>query len=80
MRKNTESTKEMNTKIVLGRGLKSIREGRNQSPYYFTKHHGIRQEQVAAIEQGTANYTIDTLLAYVDALGLQLAVYDDLPI
>jgi len=52
----------------IGEHLKGIRREKDISTYQITKEHGIRFEVIQAIEEGSANYTIDNFLAYIGAI------------
>lgn len=52
---------------VLGQFLRSSREERKQSMYSIEQASGLTFRQVEAIETGSKSYTIDSLLAYLQA-------------
>lgn len=58
-------------RVELGKLLKSIREDKGLSKYYFAKM-GIRQESLNTIESGSLNYTIDKLFLYLGILGVDI--------
>lgn len=52
----------------VGQYLKAIREEKGITTYQLTKQFGIRFEAIKAIEEGSANYSIDNFLAYIQAV------------
>lgn len=58
----------MLAKQKIGEHLKMIREGKGISTYRITKDHNIPFRLIKAIEEGKTNYTIDTFLAYLNAI------------
>ena len=57
------------TRQQLGIILKSQREKRGITRYQINKQTGLKFDLINSIERGTTNYTIDKLLAYLDAVG-----------
>lgn len=55
----------------LGSLLKSIRKSNNISTYSM-EGKGIHFKPLSSIEQGSTNYTIETLLRYCEAIGVNL--------
>ena len=55
---------------VLGQRLKEFRESRGLTAYRVAKDGGIAISQVANIENGAKNYTIDIFLGYIAGSGL----------
>lgn len=62
----------MNKKEI-GKILKMFREQRGLSLYKIAQKGGIRQEQAKVIEEGSANYTIDSFIGYI--IGSDLYMY-----
>jgi transcriptional regulator with XRE-family HTH domain len=62
----------MVSKKTIGADLKELRETDNISKYRVGKDGDMVFSQIDNIESGAKNYTIDTLLAYVNALGLKI--------
>jgi transcriptional regulator with XRE-family HTH domain len=58
---------------VLGERLKLFREERGLSMFRVARRGGINPHQVAAVESGDSNYTVDSLLGYI--LGCDLYMY-----
>lgn len=52
----------------IGKYLEGIRLEKGISTYKITKEHGLKYEEIRAIEEGSANYTIDNFLIYLSAL------------
>lgn len=63
---NPEISKIARQKI--GLYLRDIRKHKKISAYKIAKDTGLTQNQIAAIEKGETSYTIDSFLAYVQAL------------
>jgi transcriptional regulator with XRE-family HTH domain len=61
----------------VGKCLKSLRKEKRISTYQMTKEYGIRFEAIQAIEAGSSNYTIDSFLTYIDAIGFDIVAEDD---
>jgi transcriptional regulator with XRE-family HTH domain len=61
------------TKKNLGKKIQTLRKERGVSTYKLRKE-GIHAHTPNTIEQGTKNYTIDVLIEYLDACGLELDV------
>ena len=61
------------TKKQLGDKIKTLRTERGVSTYKLRKE-GIHAHTPNSIEQGATNYTIDVLIDYLDACGLELEV------
>lgn len=57
----------MNKKQI-GDSLRESRESQNLSKYRVSKGTGLRPHQIDALEAGSSNYTIDSLLLYMDFL------------
>lgn len=55
---------------ALGAQLRNFREKRGVKQYKAAEKGGIRFEQAQAIESGSKNYTIDTLMGYLIGIGL----------
>ena len=64
---------QQNYREVLGQRLQEFRESRNLSRYAIARKGKIRIEQVKAVEEGIANYTIDVFLGYI--VGSDLFMY-----
>lgn len=56
----------------LGQRLKEIREEKGLNKNHFRKR-GLRFETIGNIEEGANNYMIDSLLDYLEILGVDLA-------
>ena len=61
------------TKKQLGDKIKTLRKERGVSTYKLRKE-GIHAHTPHSIENGATNYTIDVLIDYLDACGLELEV------
>lgn len=57
----------------MGQKLREFRESRGLTAYRVAKNGGIRIDQVASVEAGETNYTIDVFLGYV--IGCDLYLY-----
>lgn len=53
---------------MIGKQLKLIRETKQLSKYRVERIADITSEQIAAIESGESNYTIDKLINYLRAI------------
>lgn len=62
------------TKKEIGQTIKQHLKNTGQSKYRVVKAGGIRYQQLTGIEQGKQNYTIDSLLLFLDRIGLEIAV------
>ena len=60
-------------RVVMGQKLREFRESRGLTAYRVAKNGGIRIDQVASVEAGETNYTIDVFLGYV--IGCDLYLY-----
>lgn len=60
----------------IGAELFKLREKKGVSMYAIEKGTGVRFEQIKNIEEGSANYTINSLLAYTAFLGYDLVFVD----
>ncbi len=65
---NNDVLKEARKKI--GEYLSEVREEKGVSYYAMQKQTGLRYEQAKAIESGSDNYTIDSLLKMAVSLDL----------
>ena len=61
------------TKKQLGNKIQTLRKERGVSTYKLRKE-GIHSHTPNSIEKGETNYTIDVLIEYLDACGLELEV------
>lgn len=52
----------------IGKFLKEERMKKNISAYKIVKDAGIAPPQISAIEDGSSNYTINALIAYLEAI------------
>ena len=64
----------MMDKIKLGAQLRKLREDKAVTQYRLIKNAGLTYLQVKAIENGASSYTVDSLLAYINALGVELKI------
>ncbi len=55
----------------LGQKLAEIREGKDMNKNFLVKR-GMRIEAINAIEEGSKNYTIDSLTDYLDIVGIDM--------
>lgn len=60
-------------RVVMGQKLREFRESRGLTAYRVAKNGGIRIDQVASVEAGETNYTIDVFLGYV--IGCELYLF-----
>lgn len=60
----------MITRETVGEHLRKFREGQHLTMDEITHRSGLQRNKIIAIEKGTANYTMDTWLRYIDALGV----------
>ena len=63
----------MSYKQQLGNKIETLRKERRVSTYKLRKD-GIHAHTPNSIEKGATNYTIDVLIDYLDACGLELDV------
>jgi cytoskeletal protein RodZ len=68
---NKEILKTAREKI--GEMCRTTREDKSLSKYAIEKSHGLRFEQINAIENGDG-YTIDTFLTYCSAIGARFYI------
>ena len=61
------------TKEQLGNKIQTLRKERGVSTYKL-RNEGIHSNTPNSIEKGATNYTIDVLIEYLDACGLELDV------
>lgn len=61
-------------KTGLGKKIQARREKQGKTFYPFEKELGLRNFQMQGIEEGTSNYTVDLLLKYITALGLEIEI------
>ena len=61
------------TKQKLGTKIQTLRKERGVSTYKL-RNEGIHAHTPNSIEKGKTNYTIDVLIEYLDACGLELEV------
>lgn len=69
-----EKDKFLITRIALGIQLKDLRTEKGISIYKLSKQTGISRQQIANIESGNSNYTINSLLNYCDSIGFQITL------
>jgi len=62
------------TKKEIGNIVRDARNHQDMTHYMVGKSAKIHQDAVVGIEQGSSNYTIDTLLKVCDVLGLKLVI------
>lgn len=62
----------MPSKETIGFYLKRIREENGVTLRKIQEDAGITSNQIRSIENSTANYTIDSLLKYCEALNVEL--------
>lgn len=55
---------------IISKQVKKEMDARKWSVYKLSKESGIKITPIQSIIRGTANYTIDTLTAVCDALGI----------
>lgn len=58
-------------KIEFGKRLKEIREANKVSMYRLEKS-GLNRTNVGKMEKGISSYTIDSLLSYCEASGIDI--------
>lgn len=61
-------------RISIGNALKQLRTEKGISIYKLSKQTGISRQQIANIESGNSNYTINSLLNYCDAIGFKITL------
>lgn len=57
----------------IGEMCRTTREDKGLSKYALQKSHGMRIEQINAVENGDG-YTVDTLLTYCSAIGARFYI------
>lgn len=60
---------------ALGSKLKAFRLNRNLTAYAVAKKGCINISQVRYVEEGSSNYTIDTLSGYLHGCNITLTLY-----
>lgn len=60
------------TKVEIGKALVEARISQGLTRYAVAKLAGISQAMAKSIEEGSANYTIDSLLAYASVLQVEI--------
>lgn len=70
----TESARQ-----ILGERLRGIRQEKELSQVEVSGKSGLQPSQVVAIENGTWAYTIDSLLAYLHAIGVADDIVESKP-
>jgi transcriptional regulator with XRE-family HTH domain len=63
------------TKEKLGKQIKALREKKGFSTYEIQKA-GLHASLTGAIEGAKKSYTIDSLIKYLEAIGLELKVVE----
>ncbi len=76
MAKQTNKTGIQIAKEVIGKALKDVRKAKGITTYTMLKSHGLRYEQIKAIEEGSTAYTIDVFLLYISALNVYFFLED----
>ena len=61
-------------RIEIGKALTYVRVSQNKTIYATAKLAKISQAMANSIEQGSANYTIDSLLAYASVLKVEIEI------
>lgn len=61
------------TKQELGKKIETLRKGLGVSTYSL-QQKGVHPSVTGYVEKAKANYTIDTLIDYLDKIGLELDV------
>lgn len=54
----------------MGEALAHLRHVVGVTTYYLRKHHGMRHEVIEAIEKGEKAYSIDSLIRYLEGVGV----------
>lgn len=62
----------LSTKSEIGYKLKSVREFKAITRYKMRENYNLRYEQIKTIDEGSHNYTIESLISYADSLGLKI--------
>lgn len=60
--------------ISLGEHVRKVREAHDMPQVQLAKNIGMEPTNLAKIERGTRNVTIDTLVRIADGLGVELSV------
>lgn len=60
------------TRKQIGAHIAKHRTAKGISKYSIVQKTGLTFPQLAAIEAGNKNYTVDSLTAYLDALGIKM--------
>jgi transcriptional regulator with XRE-family HTH domain len=62
------------TRKEIGAKIKAHREEKGISRYSVVQKTKLTFPQLAQVENGDKNYTIDTLTIYIDAIGLNMSL------
>lgn len=62
-------------RIEIGRALSTIRKEREVSTYQIRQKTNLSGQTINQIEDGSANYTVDSLLQYINVLGLDMVFF-----
>lgn len=61
------------TKAKLGKKIETLRKAKGISTYKL-RQLGVHPNTSLSIEKGKTNYTIDTLIAYLDIIGVEIEI------
>jgi transcriptional regulator with XRE-family HTH domain len=61
---------------VLGQGLKELRTSKGISTYAIRQKTNLSGETIKQIEEGSANYTIDSFFQYIQAIDVYIFFSD----
>ena len=70
MKKNVRE--KLPQRLMIGFKLSGRRAIKGWSMWKLSQISGLAISQIQAIESGNSNYTIDSLIAYIDAFGLSI--------
>lgn len=62
--------KPTKTNLILGKRLRSLREGRGWSQEYCAEQCGLHRTYIGAVERGERNVTLDTVDKIASAFGM----------
>lgn len=71
-----EEQQLLNYREVLGQGLRDLRKGKGISTYQIRQKQNLNAETINQIESGSAAYTINSLLKYLQAIDVYVFFAD----
>lgn len=66
-------------KKEFGKKMKYMREALGVSKYRIERRNGVLQRQSLLLESGESNMTLDKLFDYMNAIGLKMEIYAEIP-